>query len=198
MVDNHNFYFLVAIGVFLTVLVAVAGYCYRLRRRSSQVGWEELLARLTWIDREAIAEVASDLAGEAGNEDDGPDHLEPAEHLEPLQLWNLVGGMKGLEVLEANSKILIDLACYLQQRYPEALPIAEQLRLDGRALQWHVGRLKGAAKTGNLEVSFPYYAQRAVATYYLMTRRLLGLYEAVNFSMLPELERTLTPHSTVR
>ena len=71
-------------------------------------------------------------------------------------------GLKGLEVLETNSEVLIDLAFYLQQWYPEALVIAERLRLDARELKWHVARLKGAAQTGNLQISFPFYAQRAV------------------------------------
>ena len=66
-----------------------------------------------------------------------------------------------------------------------------RLRLDARELQWHVGRLKGAAQKGNLQVSFPFYAQRAVVSYYLMTRRVLSLYEAGNFSMLADLQRAL-------
>ena len=72
--------------------------------------------------------------------------------------------------------------------YPDALVIAERLRQDALELKWHLDRLKGAARTGNLEVSFPFYAQRAVVTYYLMTRRLL---EAGNFSMLADLQRAL-------
>jgi hypothetical protein len=69
--------------------------------------------------------------------------------------------------------------------------IAERLRLDARELKWHVARLKGAAQTGNLQISFPFYAQRAVVTYYFMTRRLLDLYQAVNFSMLAKLQEAL-------
>ena len=106
-------------------------------------------------------------------------------------MWRLIGGLEGLEVLERNSEVLIDLAFFVQQWYPEALPIAERLRLDARQLKWHVARLKGAAQTGNLQVSFPFYAQRAVVSYYLMTRRLLSLYEAGNFSMLTDLQRAL-------
>jgi hypothetical protein len=99
--------------------------------------------------------------------------------------------LDGLEVLETNSEVLIDLAFYVQQWHPEALVIAERLRLDARELKWHVARLKGAARTGNLEISFPFYAQRAAVTYYLMTRRVLGLYEAGNFSMLADLQKAL-------
>jgi hypothetical protein len=93
--------------------------------------------------------------------------------------------------LERNSEVLIDLAFYVQQSYPEAIVIAERLRKDATELKWHVGRLRGAAQNGNLQVSFPFYAQRAVVSYYLMTRRLLTLYEAGNFSMLADLQRAL-------
>ena len=146
------------------------------------------MAKLASIDRNVIAEVALDVV------DDGAtlaDYGTEADGLSPAEWWRMLGGLKGLEALEANSKVLIDLACYLQRWHPEALPIAEQLRLDSRALQWHVSRLRGASETGNLEASYPFYAQRAVVTYYVMTRRLLALYEATHFAMLPELQRAL-------
>jgi hypothetical protein len=111
--------------------------------------------------------------------------------MEPSQLWDLIGGLDGLETMERNSEVLIALAFYVQKWYPEALPTAERLRLDARELQWHVARLRGAAQKGNLQISFPFYAQRAVVTYYLMTRRVLELYEAANFSMLTDLQRAL-------
>jgi hypothetical protein len=183
----HNFYFLSAIGIFVGALLSIAGYYYARGRQSPQVSWEELVKRLTWIDRNTIAQVALDLVDESGDPRKGDD----AANLEPAQLWRLIGGLKGLELLEKNSEVLIDLAFYLQQWYPEALIIAEQLRLDARELRWHVDRLKGAAQTGNLQISFPFYAQRAVVTYYLMTRRLLDLYQAVDFSMLAKLQEAL-------
>jgi hypothetical protein len=60
----------------------------------------------------------------------------------------LIGGLRGLEILETNSEVLIDLAFYVQQCYPEALVIAERLCLDNRELNWLVVRLKGADRTG--------------------------------------------------
>ncbi len=182
----HNLFFLTAIATFVVVLTTIAGYSYH-RRRSSQGSWEVLVKKLTWIDSNNIAQVALNLVDETGEPRKGAD----AANLEPAQLWKLIGGLKGLEVLEANSDVLIDLACYLQQWYPEAFAIAEQLRLDARELKWHVARLRGAAQTGNLHISFPFYAQRAVVNYYLMTRRLLDLYEGVNFSMLAKLQEAL-------
>jgi hypothetical protein len=114
------------------------------------------------------------------DESGAPQESADAPHLEPAQLWRLIGGLQGLEVLEKNGDVLIELAFYLQQWHPEVIVIAERLRLDARELKWHVARLKGAIQTGNLQVSFPFYAQRAVVAYYLMTRRVLDLYQMVN------------------
>ena len=183
----HNLYFLSAIGIFIAALLSIAGYYYVRGRQSPQMTWEELIKELTWVDRNAIEQVALDLVDESGAAKGAGD----AANLEPAQLWKLIGGLKGLEVLETNSEVLIDLAFYLQQWYPEALVIAERLRLDARELKWHVARLKAAVQTGNLQTSFPFYAQRAVVTYYLMTRRLLDLYQAVDFSMLAKLQEAL-------
>jgi hypothetical protein len=87
--------------------------------------------------------------------------------------------------------VLIDIACYLQRSYPEALIIAEELRQSAREIEAHVGRLRGAAQNGNLEVNFPFYGQRIIATYYLMTRQLLNLYEQGNIPMLADLQKAL-------
>jgi hypothetical protein len=80
---------------------------------------------------------------------------------------------------------------YLQQWYPEALTAAEQLRLNAREIEWNIGRLRSAQKTGKLESVFVMYAQPAVATYYLMTQRVLAIYEQGRFAMLPDLRDAL-------
>jgi hypothetical protein len=182
-----NLYFFAAIGVFFSVLILIAGYYYWQNRQSSPASFENLFSQLKWIDRNNIAQVALDLVDPSGR----PRVEEAAATMEPSQLWNLIGGLDGLEILEQNSEVLIALAFYVQQWYPEALPVAERLRLDARELKWHVARLQGAAQKGNLQISFPFYAQRAVVTYYVMTRRVLGLYEAANFSALSDLQRAL-------
>jgi hypothetical protein len=186
-VHTPSLYFFTAIGVFFSVLILIAGYYYWRNRRSSPASFENLFSQLKWIDRNNIAQVALDLIDQSGR----PKVGEAAATMEPSQLWDLIGGLDGLETMERNSEVLIALAFYVQKWYPEALPTAERLRLDARELQWHVARLRGAAQKGNLQISFPFYAQRAVVTYYLMTRRVLELYEAANFSMLTDLQRAL-------
>jgi len=186
-VNTLDLHFVTAIGLFVSALVLIAGYYYFRGRRSSSASWEELLAKLTWIDRNSIAEVALDLVDESGQ----PKVADDAGSLDPSQVWRLTGGLEGLEVLERNSEVLIDLVFYVQQWYPGAMIIAERVRLDARELKWHIERLKAAAQKGNLQISFPFYAQRAVVSYYRMTRQVLSLYEASNFSMLADLQKAL-------
>jgi len=179
--------FISAVVIFVVSLVAIAAYYYRRARNSTQKDWENLLKRLTHVDRSSIAEVALDIIDESGQQrkDEG------SAILEPPQIWKLLGGMEGIEALEANCAVLIDLAFYLQQWYPEALVVAEQLRLGAREIEWQVGRLRGAAETGKLKSAFSMYAQPAAAAYYLMTRRLLDLYQQGDPPKLAALQKAL-------
>jgi hypothetical protein len=179
--------FLIAILLFVSILISVATFYYRRSRRTSDATWEQLLNRMTHVDREGVAQVALDYADESGRRRTTASDTD----LEPGQIATLIGGLEGLEALEKNSAVLIDLAAYVQQWYPEAIVLAEELRLNAREIEWHVERLRGAARTGSLETSFADYAQPAVAKYYLMTRRVLALYESGGLPMLTQLQQTI-------
>jgi len=183
----RNFYFLLLAVLFLTVLVGTLLQQYLLPRKAAQATWDDLLRNLIWVDRDKIARIALDVIDESGERRQGED----AFSLDPEVIWSLLGGLEGLEVLEKNCHVLVDLASYVQRWYPEALVVAEQLRLNAKEIEWHVSRLKGAAKTGNLESSFADYAQRAVVTYYLMTRHVLELYSQTDFPGLADVQRAL-------
>jgi len=173
--------------LFLVALVGILLRHYFRARRAAHATWDDLLKRLTWVDRDKIARIALDVIDESGERRQG----ESAFSFEPSTIWSLLGGLDGLEVLEHNCQVLVEMASYLQRWYPEALVVAEQLRLNAREIEWHVSRLKGAAQTGNLQSSFADYAQRAVVTYYLMTKHLLDLYEHASFPGLVDLQRAL-------
>jgi hypothetical protein len=182
-------YYLIAVGVFLALLAAAAtyGYFYRRSYRTSQTTWEKLVARLAAVNRENIQQVALDAIDPSGQ----PRTDDAAKELKPEEIWRLVGGLTGLEALERNSLVLIDMAFYLQQRYPEALLTAEELRIKAREIEWHVSRLRSAARTEALDGWFANYAQNTVAAYYLMTRRLLSLCEAGGIPMLADVQSAL-------
>ena len=183
----RSLYFVVLAGLLLVALAAALLRHYLRARRSTDTTWEDLLQRLAPVDRDAIATIALDAVSESGE----PLPQGDGYVLEPTAIWSLLGGLDGLEVLERNCQVLVELAAYLQLWYPEALIVAEQLRLNAREIEWHVGRLKGAAQTGNLQASFPDYAQRAVVTYYLMTRNLLVLYQHAGFPQIAELQQAI-------
>lgn len=171
--------FLIAVAAFLAILLGVAVYYLLRSRRAARNAWALLLGRLQQIDRDNFAAVALDL-------------LEDSDaQLDPNRIFEMIGGMSGLDALEQNCDVLIDLAAYVQRWYPDALQIAEELRLNAREIKWHIGRLRGASQTGHLREQFPVYAQRAVATYYLMTRSLLVLYEGVHLPEYAELQRAI-------
>jgi hypothetical protein len=178
--------FLLVVAVVVAVLVSVALYYLLRSHRASKSTWASILARLAPVDNHNIAIVALDLIDEEGNPRPGG-----IPELEPDAIWDLLGGLNGLETLGANCDVLIDLAAYVQLWYPEALVVAEQLRLNAREIKWHIERLQGASQTGNLKSSFPDYAQRAAATYYLMTRHLLDLYASANIPGLIDLQAAL-------
>jgi hypothetical protein len=180
-------FFLTAVGISLIVLGGVAGHYYRKSRKTSKNTWEHLLARLAAVNRENIQQVAFDAIDSSGK----PRTDDAAKELEPEEIWHLVGGLKGLEVLEQNSLVLIDMAFYLQHWYPEALVTAEELRLKAREIEWHVSRLRAAAQNEALESWFANYAQNTVAAYYLMTRRVLLLYEAGGLPLLADVQKAL-------
>jgi hypothetical protein len=190
MISVRSIYFVVVLALFLAVLCTVGAYYYlryRRTRRFPYGTWESLLKRLSTLDRDKIALIARDRLNESGPWGIDADNSD----LDATQIWSLIGGLKGLEVMERNCAVLVDLAFYVQQWYPEASIVAQQLRLSAREIEWHVGRLRGAAQTGKLETSFPDYAPRAITTYYLMTRRVLALYETCNLPGLADLQRAL-------
>jgi hypothetical protein len=173
--------FIFAVTIFFLALVTVALYFLVRARRASRTTWMALLGRLKRIDRDKVASVALDLLEER----------EGASQLDPDGIFEMIGGMEGLGALEQNCDVLIDLAAYVQKWYPEALGISEELRLNSREIKWHIGRLRGASQTGHLYEQFPIYAQRAVATYYLMTRSLLVLYEGGQVPGFADLQRAI-------
>lgn len=190
MMTHRTIYFFIAVAIFLTVTVSIGSYYYlrALRAKKHPYGrWEHLLRKVSSVDQANIRMIALDLIDESG-EPRSPEH--PYE-VDPSDIPKLIGGLKGLEALERNCAVLIDLAFYVQQWYPEALAIAEDLRVNAREIEWHLGRLRAAERNGRLDSAFTEYGQRAIATYYLMTRRVIALYDHCELPQLAELQRAI-------
>jgi hypothetical protein len=174
--------------IFLASIVGVGTYYYLRNRRRKLYPygkWDDLLKRLAPLDHQSLERIAEDPTALSALD------IEHVETMDPQDLWRLLGGMHGIEVMEKNCSVLVDLVFYVQQWYPEALLIAEQLRLNAREVEWHIGRLKATAKSGRPPAAAAEYLQQAVAIYYHMTREVLALYEQANLPGLDDLQRAL-------
>jgi hypothetical protein len=184
----RSMYFLGLVAIFLILILGYAAYFYAHYRRRKMYPygrWEDLLKRLGPLDYQKLALIARDSGVESDRRSEGEED-DDAE-----KIWKLLGGMHGLEVMEKNCEVLVDLVFYVQQWYPEALLIAEQLRLNAREVEWHLGRLRAAVKTGRRRSVASEYVQQAVAIYFQMTQEVLSLYEQANVPGLAELQRAL-------
>lgn len=188
MMMMRSIYFLIFVSIFLVLILGNATYFYvRYRRREKYPygKWEDLLKRLKPLDYGKLALIARDPTIETDQ------HDRDEEDIDPEEIWRLLGGMRSLEVMEKNCEVLVDMVFYIQQWYPEALLIAEQLRLNAREVEWHIGRLRAAAKAGRRKSAIAEYVQQAVVIYWQMTREVLSLYEQANISGLSDLQRVL-------
>jgi hypothetical protein len=177
---------IVAIGAFLALAFALLRALTR-ERNSAKDSWDDLLGRILAVDRMSLKEVAFDLV----DRDGAPRQDESRADLSSDQVWSLLGGIQGLEKIERNCSVLIDIAAYLQRWHPESVVVAHNLRLSAREIEWHVERLRAASKAGKLEPNFLMYGQQAAVVYYRMTQELLNLYSHANPTMYAQLAKAL-------
>ena len=188
MITIRSIYFFTALLIFLFAIIGVGIYFYLQNRRRELYPygkWDELLERLVPIDHQSLERIAGESSDELNPQ---TFDLDPSD---PETIWQLLGGMRGIEVMEKNCEVLVDLVFYVQQWYPEALLIAEQLRLNAREVEWHIGRIRAAAKSGRPPAAAAEYLQQAAAIYYHMAREVLNLYEQANLPGLADLQRAI-------
>jgi hypothetical protein len=175
-------------ALFLGGLLWVSWRVSRARVRREEATWDELLARLVPLSRVGIEEVAAAFLAPTGRELD-PRRLE--RHLEPRDIWDFIGGIEGLKIMRRNAEVLIDLAYYVNRWNPDALVVAEQLRLDAREIKSALSRIQSERRRGRLAASFSNQASRAAAAYYLMTQRVCALYEISQAGLLDQLKAAI-------
>jgi hypothetical protein len=188
MITLRTLIFLAILLAFLVLILGVAAFYYRKNRQRDLYPygqWEDLLQRLAPINHQSLGRIVGDPAMELD--------LQSAdiEAMDSEDIWELLGGIRGIELIERNCSVLVDLVFYVQQWYPEALLIAEQLRLNAREVEWHIGRIKASARSGRPSAAAVEYMHQAVAVYYRMSREVLALYEQANLPGLADLQRAI-------
>jgi hypothetical protein len=113
MITIRSVHFFIVLGIFLAVLLGTATYYYLRdfrRREFPTSNFEAILKRLSSVDRDNVALIPRDFVNESGRRRTDEDKLD----LDPSQIWLLIGGLKGLEALERNCAVLVDLVFYIQ------------------------------------------------------------------------------------
>ena len=144
----------------------------------SRLGFEDLLAKVKPVPREAISAIALD-------------YLEPVKgqlRIQPAELWALIGGEAGVRRMYANAGVLIALAVHAQRWNPEeGVIVAERMRRDGVTLRRAALNLEMNFVVRFGDVFVPFDVQELAGSYFLMTKRLLALYETSHVGRHPDL-----------
>lgn len=151
------------------------------RKRRKSVDWESLLASVEAVDLEGIRAVA-DL------------FLSPNKHqlrLEPPVMWEMLGGVEGIERMRRNAEVMLDLCMYAARWGQEGELIAQLVRTDALYLKKAVTRIELMFWFGLGHRRAHFALMEAAGYYELMQRRLLGLYENTHVGLLPELKARL-------
>jgi hypothetical protein len=172
--------------VMLALVTLLLGFAllhsYISANRLARCSWEELVGKLHHIESAGIVTVAMN-------------HLAPAKdqlELQPEEMWNLLGGLEGLQQMRENGRILIALAAYVERwNYEEGVIIAERMRRDGLQLRRAVTRIMLETFIGVKQVRIPFYLHEAASSYYLMRQRLLALYQTNHAGLYPRLVEVL-------
>jgi hypothetical protein len=151
-------------------------------RRLSGDDWEALVARIQPVPFEGLEKVALD-------------HLQPQGSqllIEPEELWKLVGGFDGLKRMRQNADLIVQLAAHVRRwNFDESVVVAERIRQDTVLLKRALFKIKVQMLFSTRKLHVPFYVHHAASAYYLMTRRVLALYQTNQFVLYPRLTEVL-------
>lgn len=174
-------FFFVGLGIATAILLV---HVQLKERKFSADDWDTLVSQLQVVPLQGLEQVASE-------------HLHPRGSqvgMEPLEMWHLIGGVEGLERMERNADILIRLASYVSRwNYTEAMIVAERMRQDSLNLRRALLSIKKQHYSKKHRIRIPFYVQQAASAYYLMTRRIIALYQTNQFILYPRLSEALQP-----
>jgi hypothetical protein len=167
---------------FLVLLTGGLIYTQISARRLRSTTWEDLVSRMQPMHARGLEIVALD-------------NLQPKANqlqLEPEHIWGLIGGTEGLRRMRENADTLIALAAYVQRwNFEEGVIVTERMRHDAVQLKRAIFRLRFEMMVRRSQIRAPFYIHQAAASYYLMTRRLMALYETSHAGLLPRLAEVM-------
>lgn len=177
----------IATGLLSFVLgVAVAYLLLKTLRKRKAENWNDLVARIQQVDFAKIALVAQDYLNPQRGQID----------MEPVEMWDLIGGFEGISRMRENVDVLLALAAYAQRwNYDESVIVYHRMRSDAAMMRRAAFRLRLGMTRMRILRSFqlrvPFRLYETVAAYYLMRQRLLTLYETSHAGLYPALAASL-------
>ncbi|HVW78665.1 MAG TPA: hypothetical protein VHB45_13715 [Alloacidobacterium sp.] len=172
----------IALSVFGVVAIVALAYAQIRSRKLLSKDWQTLVTSIEPMHMRGLELVALD-------------HLNPEKNqlrLEPDEIWGLVGGTEGLRRMEKNADLMIALAAYVRNwNYDQAIIVSERIRHDSVLLKRAIRRVRWNSRLRRGQLRIPFYVHQAAASYYLMTRRLLALYETNQYLLFPVLAEAL-------
>jgi len=167
--------------LFCSFVVIVLGrivYTDAVMRRLLRCDWNELIGKLETIPQMEVARI-------------GDDYLNPRSNqieIEPADIWTAIGGLEGVRRMRRNARVLIALAAHAQRwNFTESVIVMERMRRDAMQLQRATLQitLRTCLHLGSLRV--PFHLHESTSSYYLMTKRLLTLYQNSHSGLYPRL-----------
>jgi hypothetical protein len=151
-------------------------------RRNGDRTWEELVQRLQPVSAAGVYTIADRFLHPRKNQIE----------IEPKAMFEMIGGMAGIEAMRSNAKIILALATYaIEWNEVEATIVAEMIRRDGLHLRKAASGLQWSLLRRRLVPAAPFQIQEIAATYHLMSSRLLALYETSHVARHPVLAALL-------
>jgi hypothetical protein len=171
-----------AIAVFVMAIVAAMVYSQAAAHKLRSADWQSLVASIEPMQASGLEVVALDYMQPQANQ----------LRLQPYELWDLVGGIDGLKRMRRNADRMIALAAYVQRwNFEEAIVVAERIRQDSILLKRALFRIQMALYIQRNPIRIPFHIHQAASSYYLMSKRLLTLYETSQFVLYPRLAEAL-------
>ncbi len=168
--------------LFLAFLAGGLIYSQINASRLRSATWDDLVSRMQPMHARGLEIVALD------NLQPKPGQLK----LEPEHLCGLIGGTEGLRRMRQNADLLIALAAYVQRwNFEEGVIVTERMRHDAMQLKRAVFRIRFDMLVRRSQIRVPFYIHQAASSYYLMTRRLMALYETSHAGLLPRLAEAM-------
>jgi len=170
------------LGAFILLIIVAFAYSHAKSNRLRAAVWEDLVTAIEPIHSRGLEIVALDHMNPRGNQ----------IRLEPEDLWGLVGGLEGLRRMQHNADLIIALAAYVQRwNYDQSVIVAERIRHDSIQMKRALFRIKWNVYVRRSQLRIPFYIHQAASSYYLMTKRVLALYESNQYMLYPKLSETL-------